>query len=181
MVPRRGLSPAEARIVAERQATKLLVLGGANVPPVSESLVRDLAGVKVERKVGWPTSGMATSTGAGWVIVLKAEEAHVRQRFSLAHEFKHVLDDRFIEWLYPTVRDQSPEERAELVCDHFAACLLMPRAWIKRDFGKGIQAVELLARRYDVSRVAMNRRLIDLRLREPAPRCAGTRREGLFE
>jgi Zn-dependent peptidase ImmA (M78 family) len=179
IVPRRGLSPAEARYIAERQAATLLAHAGLERPAVPESIVTDLPFVRVARRPGFPTSGMATQTDTGWVIVLRAEEAKVRQRFSLIHEFKHVLDDPFIEWLYPTKNGYSPEDRAEHICDHFAACLLMPRTWIKRDWaGGGIQGIDRLARRYNVSRVAMAVRLSELRLLPPTPRCAGTNRIG---
>jgi Zn-dependent peptidase ImmA (M78 family) len=179
LVPSRGLSPAEGRYVAERQAALLLAHAGVKKPAVPESAVADLAFVTVTRRPGFPTSGMATQTDSGWVIVLRAEDAKVRQRFTLLHEFKHVLDDPFIEWLYPTRNDYSPEERAERVSDYFAACVLMPRMWIKRDWaGGGIQDIDRLARRYQVSRVAMAVRLSELRLLPPRPRCAGTSRIG---
>jgi Zn-dependent peptidase ImmA (M78 family) len=179
VVPRRGLSPAEAKLIAERQAAVLLAHAGIEKPAVPESIVTDLPFVAVTRRPGFPTSGMATQTDSGWVIVLRAEEAKVRQRFSLIHEFKHVLDDPFIEWLYPTRNGYSPEDRAERICDYFAACVLMPRMWIKRDWaGGGIQDIDRLARRYHVSRVAMAVRLAELRLLPPTPRCAGTTRTG---
>src|SRR5665811_19525 len=143
----------------------LLAHTGIEKPAVPESVVTDLPFVTVTRRPGFPTSGMATQTDSGWVIVLRAEEAKVRQRFTLLHEFKHVLDDPFIEWLYPTRNDYSPEERAERISDYFAACVLMPRMWIKRDWaGGGIQDIDRLARRYQVSRVAMAVRLSELRL-----------------
>jgi hypothetical protein len=178
IVPRRGLSPAEARYITERQAAALLAHTGIERPDVPESIVTDLPFLAVTRRAGFPTSGMATQTRTGWVIVLRAEEAKVRQRFSLIHEFKHVLDDPFIEWLYPTRNGYSPEDRAERICDYFAACVLMPKLWIKRDWGNGIQDLDTLARRYNVSRVAMGVRLAELRLIGPAPRCAGTTRTG---
>jgi predicted transcriptional regulator len=179
VVPRRGLSPAEARRVAELQAAKLLQAAGIVSPPVPEAVIADLPGLRISRRSNWPTSGLATTTKAGWVIVVRAEEAAVRQRFSVAHEFKHVLDDPFIEWLYPTIRERSPEDRAEDICNHFAACVLMPKGWIKRDWGEGIQQIDRLARRYDVSRQAMGWRVEQLRLRMPPPRCAGIRRTGV--
>jgi uncharacterized protein DUF955 len=179
LVPRRGLSPAEARQVAERQAAILLSHAGIETPAVTESIVTDLPFVAITHRPGFPTSGMATQTDTGWVIVLRAEEAKVRQRFSLIHEFKHVLDDPFIEWMYPTRGGYSPEDRAERICDYFAACVLMPKMWIKRDWaGGGIQDVARLARRYNVSQVAMAVRLSELRLLPPTPRCAGTTRTG---
>jgi Zn-dependent peptidase ImmA (M78 family) len=179
LVPRRGLSPAEAKLIAERQAAILLTHASIEKPAVDESIITDLPFVAITHRPGFPTSGMATQTRSGWVIVLRAEEAKVRQRFSLAHELKHVLDDPFIEWLYPTKNGYSPEDRAERTCDYFAACLLMPRMWIKRDWaGGGIQDIARLARRYRVSQVAMAVRLAELRLLPPTPRCAGTSRTG---
>jgi hypothetical protein len=178
IVPRRGLSPAEARHIAERQATMLLTHAGLTEPAVPESIADDLPSVAVTHRPGFPTSGMATQTDSGWVIVLRSEETKARQRFSLLHEFKHILDDPFIDWLYPTKSGYSPEERAEHISDYFAACVLMPRAWVKRDWGNGIQNPIRLARRYGVSRVAMGVRLTQLKLIDPAPRCAGTNRNG---
>ncbi len=179
LVPRRGLSPAEARQVAERQAAILLTSGGIEAPGVPDTIVTDLSFVTVTHRPGFPTSGMATQTDSGWVIVLRAEEAKVRQRFSMIHEFKHVLDDPFIEWIYPTKHGQSPEDRAERICDYFAACVLMPKMWVKRDWAAGgIQDIARLARRYHVSQVAMAVRLSELRLLPPTPRCAGTSRIG---
>jgi len=179
LVPRRGLSPAEARQVAERQAAILLKDSGIDTPGVPDSIVTDLPFVAVTHRPGFPTSGMATQTDTGWVIVLRAEEAKVRQRFSMIHEFKHVLDDPFIEWMYPTKNGQSPEDRAERICDYFAACVLMPKMWVKRDWAAGgIQDIARLARRYHVSQVAMAVRLSELHLLPPTPRCAGTSRIG---
>lgn len=181
VVPRRGLSPAEAVAVAELQAAKLLRAAGVTAPPVpAEQLVSELLGVRIRRRSNWPTSGLATTVKDGWVIVVKGEEAGVRQTFSISHEAKHILDDPFIEWLYPTTRGRSPEDRAEEICDRFAANLLMPRAWVKADWAsKGIQDVERLARRYRVSRLAMSYRLDQLALRMPRPRCGGIRRIGV--
>lgn len=178
VVPCRGLSPAEAKLIAERQAVVLLAHASIEKPAVPEDIITGLPFLAVTRRPGFPTSGMATQTDTGWVIVLRAEEAKVRQRFSLIHEFKHVLDDPFIEWLYPTRSGYSPEDRAERICDYFAACVLMPKVWIKRDWGNGIQDLDRLARRYHVSRVAMGVRLAELRLIGPRPRCAGTTRTG---
>jgi Zn-dependent peptidase ImmA (M78 family) len=148
-------------------------------PAVPDELITDLPFVTVTRRTGFPTSGMATETRSGWVIITRADEAHVRQRFSMVHELKHVLDDPFIEWMYPTRGGFGPEDRAERICDYFAACVLMPKMWVKRDWaGGGIQDIARLARRYRVSQVAMAVRLSELRLLPPTPRCAGTTRTG---
>jgi hypothetical protein len=76
LVPRRGLSPAEARQVAERQAAILLSASGIDAPSVPDAIITDQPFVTVTRRPGFPTSGMATQTDSGWVIVLRAEETN---------------------------------------------------------------------------------------------------------
>jgi Zn-dependent peptidase ImmA (M78 family) len=100
----------------------------------------------------------------------------VRQRFSLMHEFKHVLDHPFVQTAYSADRTQ-PSRFAEQVCDSFAASVLMPRAWVKAVFcNEGVQELAILARRFGVSQMAMRVRLLQLGLVEPEPRCSRYRR-----
>ena len=111
---------------------------------------------------------MAVAVRDGWAVALRTEEAPVRQRFSLAHECKHILDDSHIDRLYGGASD----EWVEAICNLFAASLLMPRAWIKADWAsRQIQDVGRLARRYEVSWSAMDFRLDQLGLRMARPRC----------
>ena len=98
------------------------------------------------------------------MIVLNGAEPMTRQRFSLLHEFKHVLDNPYIEYLYRSVRGMSAADQAEQVCDYFAACVLMPRAWVKRAWGSGIQDFRELAQLFHVSEGAMAIRLLGLGL-----------------
>lgn len=179
VMPRRGLSPAEARHVAERQANLLLAIGNVTTPTVACSLIADLPGIDVVHRANWPTSGMTRQIDDGWAIFIRSSEPKVRQRFTTAHEFKHILDDPAIEWLYPTQGQATPEERAESVCDYFAACLLMPKVWLRADWCGGRQDIGGLARRYNVSKQAMEVRLTQLGLLMPRPRCAGTSRTGV--
>lgn len=181
MVPRRGLSPAEGRLIAERQANVILASNGLERPPVSETVLSEIRGLEVLYRVNWPTSGMTKLVGDTWAILIRSNEPKVRQRFTIAHEFKHVLDDPAIEWIYPTVGSATPEDRAEAACDYFAACLLMPKVWLRRDWTEGRQNIARLAQRYNVSTRAMEVRLTQLGLLLPRPRCAGTTREGAVE
>ena len=171
-VPVRALSTIEALRVAELQATRLLQLSEVTTSPVPEDIIAELPRVQVERMTPAPMSGATQWSQGRWLIVLNGGEPMVRQRFSLAHEFKHVLDHPFIGVLYPANRGQSADARAEQVCDYFAACLLMPRAWVKRAFcDEGVQDLVRLARRFNVSKMAMQVRLLQIGLAEPAPRC----------
>lgn len=171
--PPRAMTWAEAHFVAARQAILLLHLMRIDGPPVPQYVISSLPGILVDRRRDWPTSGMAVQAQAHWQIVLRSSESRQRQRFSLAHEFKHVLDDPILHVSHRDVQEDRRDQRAERLCNFFAACLLMPRAWVERDWHGGMHDVRRLARRYDVSIEAMDRRLRELGLRTAGQRDAG--------
>jgi Zn-dependent peptidase ImmA (M78 family) len=177
LVPLRPLSVADAMRTADLQATRLLVLLELDHGPVPESAIADLPRIQVERMTPAPVSGAAQWSRGRWMIIVNGAEPWGRQRYSLAHEFKHVLDAPFIKYLYPARQGQSPEERAERICDYFAACLLMPRVWVKQlYFNEGIQDLRRLANRFDVSVTAMQVRLLQLGIVEPPARCGNRKK-----
>lgn len=142
-----------------------------------ETIITHIARLQVERVGLGDTSGATEWSHGRWLILLNEHEAPCRQRFSLAHEFKHVLDNPFVGVLYPPAHGLSAAERRERVSDYFAACLLMPRAWVKRWYcDEGVQDLSRLARRFDVSTAAMRYRLFQIGLTEPAVRCAPLQR-----
>jgi Zn-dependent peptidase ImmA (M78 family) len=174
LAPARPLNPGEALRIAELQANRLLAIAGVSEPPVAERVISGLPRIEVARLSPIPVSGSAHWAKGRWVIVLNGAEPLVRQRYSLAHELKHVLDQPLASVLYPASRGQTSEERAEQVADWFAASLLMPRAWVKRAWAReGIQDLRTLAHRFGVSQQAMRVRLLCLGLTEPATRCGG--------
>lgn len=179
LTPTRALTTSEANRVAERQTELLLDELGIAAPAVPRSVIAGLPFITVAERRGFPTSGMVTKTDLGWVVVIRGDESQVRQRFSLAHELKHVLDDPFIDWLYPGQGHLTGSERAERICDYFAACLLMPKRWLIGDWRGGRRDISRLAGRYNVSRRAMEVRLSQLGLLAPTPRCMGTEQEAL--
>lgn len=171
--PRRALTHHESERVAERQAELLRQeLDLSQTPRLPTEALTTLSFVTVTERSGFPTSGMATKTPYGWIIVLRSEEAKVRQRFSLAHELRHLLDDPYIDRLYPPTSGYTSFERAERICDYFAGCLLMPKRLLRADWVDGRQDIGALARRYEVSRAAMIVRLSQLGLLPSTPRCA---------
>lgn len=162
--PGRAVSWSEAHSVAERQAMLLLDLVHVDEPPVPQFVICNLPGIFVDWCEDWPISAMAIQAPSHWRIVVKADEPVWRQRFSLAHELKHVIDDPVIDrlWLHRPAAQR--QERAERLCNWFAACLLMPRPWIKRDWCGGMQKICDLSRRYYVSEEAMSTRLSEIGL-----------------
>jgi Zn-dependent peptidase ImmA (M78 family) len=170
-VPLRALSFVEALRSAELQASKFHTLAGLAGPPFPEEAIIELPRVHVARMIPAPTSGASKWHQGRWFILVSGADSIGRQRFSLAHEFKHVLDNHLGEVLYPAAFGMTSHERAEAVCDYFAACLLMPRLWLKRAWGSGVQDLRTLANLFQVSSAAMQVRLLQVGLVQSSPRC----------
>lgn len=174
LMPPRPLRRHEALRIAEWQAGRLREQLDLQDPALPTSSLLDLPFITaVIHRPRLPQSALLTKTDRGWVAVLSSDEPLVRRRFSLVHEVKHLLDDaamsRRIGGLYCTgARD--PNVLAEEVCDYFAACLLMPKLLLRRDWCDGRQKVADLAARYEVSTRAMERRLAQIGLHTSASR-----------
>lgn len=172
MVPQRPLTVGESYRIAELQANRLLAWGHIDEPGTPSELVSDLPFVHVALRADLPVSGSARWLKPRWLLLLNLSEPRVRRRFSLMHEFKHVLDDPFIDYLYAGRTAAERYRHAELVADSFAACLLMPKRLVKRLWGHGVQDPVELAERFSVSAVAMRYRLQQLGLADGYRRCA---------
>lgn len=170
MMPARPLSFFEACQRAEAQANRLLDLQGLTGPAVPCEIVTELPHIHIEQAYDIPVSGSAFWDGTAWVLTLNADEYLPRRRFSLMHEFKHVLDHPFRRAL-SHVGNSLTENDLERVADHFAACVLMPKRWVKSAFYGQSQSAERLAGIFEVSRAAMSYRLNELGLTGYSPRC----------
>ncbi|MCA1701740.1 MAG: ImmA/IrrE family metallo-endopeptidase [Actinobacteria bacterium] len=179
LMPNRPLSFADAKAIAELQAARLLQLTDSGSPPVSEAVITELPRVDVRRAGNLIGSGASAWSGGRWHIRLNGAEPPTRQRFTLAHELKHILDAASEDVIYRHLPDGPARERQiEAVCDHFAASLLMPKAWVKRHWGAGVQDIAALAWRFEVSQQAMFIRLMNLGLIDPPPRHVAAYRLG---
>lgn len=170
-VPIRPLTRHEALSIAEHQALRLLELAAVHEPPVPERLITELPRLDVRRLSPFPTSGATDWVHGRWVVVLNGAEPVTRQRFSLAHELKHILDHPFAGQLYGAMDPRDRQSWIEQICDYFAGCLLVPRPWLKRAWAKESQHVGTLARRFRVSPAAMTTRLSQVGLVTSAARC----------
>jgi Zn-dependent peptidase ImmA (M78 family) len=175
LVPSRALTPSEALRLAELQANHLLHHFGIETNAVPEEIVSELPRVRIVREYGMPVSGAAHWNGRYWIITLNADEPLFRQRFSLMHEFKHVLDHTTRDFLYHDRPFRTADEQAERVADYFAACVLMPKRVVKRLWCQGNQNLLELGNMLFVSTRALRFRLDQLGLIEPAARCEGRR------
>ena len=161
----RASAEATGRPLAERQAIKALQLSGIRAPHVSLDWILDLPRTEVQvepRHAMHGLSGSTTFSKGRYLIVVNKNDAHARRRFTLAHEWKHLLDHTACEVLYRQLGHGDPrvrERRIERIADHFAACLLMPRTWVKNAWTSGIQDIPALAGLFMVSEDAMRVRL----------------------
>jgi predicted transcriptional regulator len=171
VVPDRNLQFAEALRVAELQANRLLESANVDGWPVPTEVVSELPRLRIEQR-DLPTSGLSFWDGQAWVIYLDSGEAPTRQRFTLLHEFKHIVDHGRAGQLYAGNHRHTPDEQAEHAADYFAGCVLMPKRLLKRAWGNGHQRPAVLASLFDVSPRAVEVRLAQLGLTEPKRRCA---------
>jgi Zn-dependent peptidase ImmA (M78 family) len=172
LIPHRDHTFAEALRVAELQANKLLNLSRLSEPPVTSDVITTLPKVSLEyiRSVASGASFWNKRRRA-WVIQLSRSDSSCRSRFTLAHEFKHIIDHGRRHLLYRGTRRTTPETQAERVADYFAGCLLVPRRLLTRAWRNGVHKTSDLARLFQVSEQAISVRLRQTRLvqRTPCP------------
>lgn len=171
-VPITMLTREQALRVAEMQAMRFRVLTGNRHPMLPTKAIADLPRLQVERISPLPVSGATAWTQGRWLILIRGTEPEGRQRFSLAHEFKHILDDRFMKFgVYDGIPENQRHDFIEQVCDYFAGCLLMPRPMLRRLWSRGMRDVGQLAAEFGVSQPAIQTRLAQIGLATSQPRC----------
>jgi Zn-dependent peptidase ImmA (M78 family) len=171
-VPIKPLTREQALRVAELQATRFRVLTDQRRPLLPTEAIAELPRLQVERMSPLPVSGATAWSEGRWLILLRGSEPQGRQRFSLAHEFKHILDHRFIDVLYEGIPETVRHDFVEQVCDYFAGCLLVPRLVLRQQWAQGVTDVGELAARFGVSQPAMQTRMAQIGLSRPQARCS---------
>ena len=166
---------SETLRVAELQATRLIQLLDAG-DGVTDSHLAAMPRVTVTYE-DLPVSGTSHWNGRAWVIAICSSDSPARQRFTLLHEFKHILDHGSTARLYRGDRSRTASEQGELAADYFAGCALVPKRLLKAAWGNGIQHPSDLADHFGVSEHAIRVRLSQTGLdravdREPTARCA---------
>ena len=136
--------------------------------PVQTVEIAQEMGIKVYKAKDWPDDVSAmirrdeNGGPSGFAIYVNAKHARTRRRFSVAHEIAHyalhesligdgVTDDA----LYRSKLSSAIEVQA----NRMAAEILMPWHLINAAMAEGVNTVETLARRFDVSKSTMSIRL----------------------
>ncbi|WP_396910331.1 ImmA/IrrE family metallo-endopeptidase [Mycolicibacterium sp.] len=140
LLPHRTVSYSKALTIAELQATRLAAVC-LFAAAIQEEHYLSLTPITVR-----PTKRSGTHSGrcryecGRWIIELDRTESAERQRFTLAHEFKHIIDSTNL-----TAYRRLTDRQIERICDHFAACLLMSRPVIEHLWARGLRTPEAIA------------------------------------
>jgi Zn-dependent peptidase ImmA (M78 family) len=165
VMPVRAVTLSEAYALAELQANKLLGYWEVHGPAVDVSRITQLPRVNVVLRPRHEMPNLAGFTqweDGRYLIVINKNNNVGRRRFTLVHETKHVLDWTLKTTAYRRLGQGSANKRdkqIEYIADYFAACVLMPRRWVKHYWASGLQDPEALAGLFRVSLQAMTTRL----------------------
>ncbi len=151
----------------EKTAFDLLVRTGQSGPPVDLDRVAALwPGLKISVE-NLEREGYLVDLGAqGAEILIRAADPLPRRRYTLAHELGHWV----LQCSGPVSYDHGaavPHAVVERWCDHFAAALLMPRAWVVQELRRAklsglLRAVLSAPLIYQVSHQAFRLRISEL-------------------
>lgn len=169
--PMRPVTYYEAINIAKLQARKARHLLAMTAPHADLSWILALPGVRVEalplheiREIaGADASGLTKRLrGGGYFIGVNKNASHTHRRFTLAHEFKHLLDYPYVKTLYGRLGQGDEEQhhrKLERIADTFAAHFLMPSTLLKQVWTTPLQDIPALAGLFAVSEQAMRIRL----------------------
>lgn len=154
-----------------KAAEKALRLTNIPQPPVYPEKIAEVFNIPVfEWAFPDEISGLFVTDEKSACIAINQNHPRVRQRFTLAHELGHFFFSGgavlFVDFLDNALDLQSDERRAaETKANLFAADLLMPKAWLSKDFKEqGIDGLPIMAQKYQVSEQALWFRLLNLKL-----------------
>ena len=170
LAPKRPLTYGESLQVARLQADRLRQWIQTGNPDINLVWLIDQRVIPVQfvpsHKLD-TESGLTTDLVSGRLeIYINDNEPHLRQRFSLLHEFKHALDFYDADVLHAKLgrgNQQLQGRMIEWTCDEFAGNVLMPTVLVKRLWFK-VQDVPTMANLFHVSVEAMATRLEKLGL-----------------
>jgi transcriptional regulator with XRE-family HTH domain len=150
----------------------LLRQAGVRKPPIDIEAIASGCGVRV---IEWPftssdLSGLVVETSTGPVIGVHSGHGPQRRRFTIAHELGHAvmrhLDSYHVDLGDASEHGEPPnyDWRQERAANDFAASILMPADFV-RELVVDDPSPKILAKKFNVSELAMGFRLVNLGLR----------------
>jgi len=158
-----------ARHLLRRKVTDVLAVAGQHQPPVNLYRVARHLNVRRIMRSKLNAEGRIVRDGNAYDVEINASAPRTRQRFSLAHELAHTFFLQHVPVLTRSRAESAEQTRhwqhEEYLCHFAAAEFLMPASAFIRDaasVGPSLLAANWLSRRWDVSREACYRRIIDI-------------------
>ena len=162
----------------ERKIESILKQIQINSPPINLDYILEHFGLKLEQyDFGERGSGVLYIKKGEGIIGINLNEKNERKRFTIAHELGHFLlhkknkDQLFVEeYIYRDQDSESGEFKREREANAFAAALLMPKIFLKRMIKKNEldvtheDSIDFLAKKFQVSEIAMTYRVTNLKL-----------------
>ena len=140
---------------------------GLTTPPVSPGKICRALGISVRVRPFDYVAGLFINDDVFPIIVVNSRERRVRQRFTIAHELGHY----FLDHGRKSFAEPGGRSLREREAERFAACLLMPAAWVRHYWAAYAANYEnrlgVIAELFMVSPTALKRRLKELGLKEP--------------
>ena len=161
----------------ESKAIELLnILNIDTLPTPVEKILKHF-GISLSYDLGDDISGVLIANKNGMAVIgVNPKESHVRQRFTIGHEIGHFVLHRnqselFVDEHYLVVARDGTIDKFELEANAFSAALLMPENLLKEQISLLSQKksteeekINLLAKKFMVSQIAMTYRLSNLNI-----------------
>jgi Zn-dependent peptidase ImmA (M78 family) len=177
----------KTRAEIEILVASLLSRHNVQKPPIPVKDIATLEGLHVvQTHLSGGVSGALIGSNGASVIAVNESHHPNRQRFTIGHELAHHFlihgaEQEHLDWQFTVLRRDGKSSEAtdanEIEANFFAASLLMPKDFLRRDVAQlarfngeaelGENDIRSLARRYEVSQLAMSYRLVSLGLIDP--------------
>lgn len=172
LIPESTLTLAETLQLIDAQAAALRALAGASdTPCFPESFVTDIPSLRLD-ETSLPLHGYSfwDPSQSRWVICRRSADTTAERRFTLLHEFAHILWHSHEAELFPGLSEPTRKRLAEHAADMFAREVLMPRRLVKSAYCDGVRSSAQLAAHFNVSAKAARSKLAQMDLGGPFPR-----------
>lgn len=166
---------SKPKVKIQNQAQKFMKENGLKAHPVNLNEIADKFSIKIcayhddeDSDYELDFSARALVENGQKIVEYNAEENPIRTRFLLAHTLAHhILEHKNTPFEAPSF--YLSKDPIEQDANWFAEELLMPKCAVEDFFmGDDFQSIDAMASLFKVSRQAMQNRLIELDLWEPA-------------
>jgi hypothetical protein len=165
LLPDRDLSLAELLVLLDQLAGRLRDVTGTVTDVLPIDAISSQPPFRIE-DTEVPLSGFSfwDSEARQWVIRLNEDESEPMRRFTVFHEFGHILWHGWENKLFPGLAKINRHRLAEHAADMFAGEALMPKSLVTRLYRGGVHNPVALARHFEVSTNSMRWKLAQMDL-----------------